>query len=48
MERFYKGIVDEGLTKAEALRQAQETLALSEEFSDPTYWAGFVLIGDPH
>jgi CHAT domain-containing protein len=44
MERFYTHLKD-GLGKAEALRQAQ--LEIREEYSNPYYWSGFVLSGDP-
>jgi CHAT domain-containing protein len=34
------------LTSAEALRQAALKLLRSEQYKDPFYWAGFVIIGD--
>jgi len=43
MERFYTHL-QEGMSKAAALRQAQ--LDLQTTYSDPYYWAGFVLSGD--
>lgn len=46
MVRFYRGLLDEGLAPAAALRAAQRALAASERFSAPYYWAGFVLQGD--
>jgi CHAT domain-containing protein len=43
MERFYTHL-DEGMSKAAALRQAQ--LEVRETHPDPYYWAGFVLSGE--
>jgi CHAT domain-containing protein len=36
-----------GEGKADALRYAQEELRAKPEYSDPYYWAAFVLLGDP-
>jgi hypothetical protein len=44
MERFYVHM-REGEPKAEALRLAQ--MELRSDHSEPYYWAGFVLVGDP-
>jgi CHAT domain-containing protein len=44
MTRFYQEIVKPGATKAEALRQAQ--LFLMKEYSQPYFWAPFVLVGN--
>lgn len=44
MGNFYKNLAD-GLTKAEALRQAKLTLLLNPRYSNPYYWAGFILVG---
>jgi CHAT domain-containing protein len=41
---FYKNLKN-GLTKAEALRQAQLSLISSNKYSHPYYWAGFILVG---
>lgn len=41
---FYKNLKN-GLTKAEALRQAQLSLISSNNYSHPYYWAGFILVG---
>ncbi|MGK7888780.1 MAG: CHAT domain-containing protein [Leptolyngbyaceae cyanobacterium] len=46
MQDFYEIWVDGGVTKAEALRQAQEKLLKTPEFSLPYYWAPFVLLGN--
>lgn len=45
METFYKGLA-EGLSKAEALRQAQLQLRKNKNFQYPKYWAPFLLIGN--
>ncbi|MBX2864928.1 MAG: CHAT domain-containing protein [Leptolyngbyaceae cyanobacterium MAG.088] len=42
----YKNIGQVGMTKAEALRQAQLNLIKSEDFADPFFWAAYVLIGN--
>jgi CHAT domain-containing protein len=36
------------MTKAEALRRASLKLLRSKQHAHPFYWAGFVIIGDPH
>jgi CHAT domain-containing protein len=41
---FYKNLKN-GLTKAEALRQAQLSLISSNIYSHPYYWAAFILVG---
>ena len=44
MREFYQGL-NRGLTKAEALRQAQTTL-LHGRYDHPRFWAAFVLLGN--
>ncbi|MBD6620642.1 CHAT domain-containing protein [Komarekiella sp. 'clone 1'] len=44
MEEFYKGLRN-GLTKAEALRQAQLALMKNPKYTHPYYWAPFLLVG---
>ncbi len=44
MDRFYQGLLEEGLGPAAALRRAQ--LSLWREGYEPYYWGGFVLQGD--
>lgn len=46
MEHFYRALLIERRTPAAALRQAQLRLLLSERWSAPAFWAGFVLAGD--
>ena len=46
MERFYHGIVRDGLSKAEALRRAQVVLMANPDLSHPFYWAPFILVGN--
>ncbi|NEQ52253.1 MAG: CHAT domain-containing protein [Leptolyngbya sp. SIO3F4] len=43
---IYRNISQSGMTKAEALRQAQLNLLESEDFSDPFFWSAYVLIGN--
>ena len=42
---FYKNWWERGLSKSDALRAAKQSLAHSERFSDPRFWAPFVLYG---
>ncbi|QHG20731.1 CHAT domain-containing protein (plasmid) [Nostoc sp. ATCC 53789] len=44
MEEFYKGL-RKGLTKAEALRQAQLALMKNPKYAHPYYWAPFLIVG---
>jgi CHAT domain-containing protein len=44
MQAFYGALVQEGATKAGALRSAQ--LAVRQEHEHPYYWAAFVLVGN--
>lgn len=45
MERFYLHL-NEGMGKADALRQAQLELIATDTYPDPYFWSGFVLSGD--
>jgi len=45
MVRFYQQLADTTITKAEALRRAQVEL-LKGDYSDPFYWAPYVLVGN--
>jgi tetratricopeptide (TPR) repeat protein len=43
---FYNGLAH-GQSAGEALREAKLQVARSRRYRDPSYWAGFVLIGEP-
>ncbi|WP_230968130.1 CHAT domain-containing protein [Nostoc sp. WHI] len=44
MQEFYKDLKN-GLTKAEALRQAKLSLLSNPKYVHPYFWSGFVLVG---
>jgi len=46
MQQFYKSWIDEGLTKAEALRRAQLKFLEVPSVYKPSHWAPYVLVGD--
>ncbi len=46
IETFYRELQTSGRSKAASLRQAQIELIRAAEFSDPTNWAPFLLIGN--
>lgn len=46
MSRFYKGMLEQGLSPAAALRKAQIYLQNSRDWAAPYYWAGFTLQGE--
>ena len=46
MRRFYRGILNEGLSPAAALRAAQDAVRRQERWRSPYYWAGFTLAGE--
>jgi CHAT domain-containing protein len=46
MVRFYRGLLQGGLTPSEALRSAQLSMRIERQWQAPYYWAGFVLQGD--
>ena len=46
MKRFYRGLLQEELSPAAALRTAQREMRNHEAWRTPYYWAGFVLQGD--
>lgn len=46
MVKFYQALTSEGVSKAEALRQAQLEILRSYRYKEPFYWASFVLVGN--
>lgn len=46
MSQFYKELMNKGLDKAEALRQAQLALLHNPEYQLPMYWSPYVLVGN--
>ena len=46
MERFYRGLLGDGLSPAAALRRAQLSMMAEPRWSAPYYWAAFVLEGE--
>lgn len=46
MVRFYRFLIQNHLSKAEALRRSQLELLQHSEYQHPYYWAPFVLIGN--
>ncbi len=46
MSDFYQKLKVPGVTKAEALRQAQVDLIRKTEFREPFFWSAFVLVGN--
>jgi CHAT domain-containing protein/tetratricopeptide (TPR) repeat protein len=46
MARFYRGLLQEKLPAAAALRRAQLSLRAEKRWESPYFWAGFVLQGD--
>lgn len=46
IQRFYRGILVQGLSPAAALRAAQDWIRRQERWHAPYYWAGFTLQGE--
>lgn len=46
MSKFYQELAKPEITKAEALRHAQQSVLQDSRFSHPYYWAAFVLVGN--
>lgn len=46
MKRFYQKMLKEGMTPSAALSAAQWSMSRDSQWSNPYYWAGFVLQGD--
>lgn len=46
MERFYRHLLEDKMSPAEALRSAQLSMLREERWAPPYYWAGFTLQGE--
>jgi CHAT domain-containing protein len=46
MGRFYKGMLQQGLHPAEALRQAQVQMREQKRWADPYFWGAFTVQGE--
>lgn len=46
MERFYRNVIESGMTVSEALQRSQIEMRSDPEYSAPFYWAAFVQHGD--
>jgi len=46
MIQFYQNLADSKVTKAEAVRRAQQSLLQNPEYSHPYFWAPFILVGN--
>ena len=46
MTQFYQALKTFGISKAEALRQAQLSLLRSSKYQHPFYWSAFILVGN--
>ncbi len=46
MTQFYEELAKGDVTKAEALRRAQQAVLQDGEFSHPYYWSAFMLVGN--
>lgn len=47
VKSFYSGLFERHLSRAEALKQAQNALRSQPRFANPWNWGGWVLVGDP-
>ena len=46
MTQFYQALKTPGISKSEALRQAQLSLLRSQKYQHPFYWSAFILLGN--
>ncbi|MEL6814591.1 MAG: CHAT domain-containing protein, partial [Cyanobacteria bacterium J06598_3] len=46
VQQFYDGLIQQQLSRAEAVQYAQQQLLKKTAFQHPYYWAPFVLVGD--
>lgn len=48
VSQFYEHLGEDGVSKAQALQQAQISLIRDKRYTHPGYWAAFLLIGNWH
>ena len=46
MTQLYRALKTSGISKAEALREAQLSLLRSSKYQHPYYWSAFILVGN--
>jgi CHAT domain-containing protein len=46
MKKFYAGVLKDGQSPAQALRNAQIWISKQKQWRSPYYWADFVLQGE--
>jgi CHAT domain-containing protein len=46
MVRFYKNLLEKGMEKSQALRQAKLELLKNTKYSSPIFWSAFVMYGE--
>ncbi|WAK00539.1 CHAT domain-containing protein [Methylobacter sp. YRD-M1] len=46
MPEFYQALLQPGMSKAQALRQAQLSLMQDKQYEHPYFWAPFILVGN--
>ncbi len=46
MSQFYQELAKTTVTRASALRRAQQTLLQNPQYRHPVYWAPYVLVGN--
>jgi CHAT domain-containing protein len=47
IQHFYAGLFQRNLSRADALKEAQNALRSQPKYADPWNWGGWVLVGDP-
>jgi CHAT domain-containing protein len=45
MQQFYQNLVQQHLSRAQAVQKAQLSLLYNEQFMNPYFWAPFILVG---
>jgi CHAT domain-containing protein len=46
MVKFYKNLLENGMKKEEALRQAKLEMIKDGKYASPYYWSTFVMYGE--